>query len=173
MLHFTSEPWLHVTTAQRIAMSALHRKTSAQLSEQLDQPHLIAFYCCTVPQLYHIISHPPTQTVIAGGRSIRITTTFDVLVRYSWCSGWETTQWLGDLRENPPTRPPTLFDIRHKSVMFTTFLIHFIMKVWILHVFFVSCPIQLHFMYSGSGILNIPRSIIVNLVAFRMSLVLH
>lgn len=83
VLHFTNVPWVHFTTAECIQMSALNWQTSAQLSRQHNQPHLMGFYCCAVPQLSHIIPHPPTQTVIAGCISIRIATTFDVLVRYS------------------------------------------------------------------------------------------
>lgn len=44
-------------------------------------------------------THPPTQIGTAGSISIWIATTFDVLVRYPWCSGCEKTQWLWDLKE--------------------------------------------------------------------------
>lgn len=38
-------------------MAALKWQTSAQLSKQYNQPHLMGFYCHTVLQLSHIIPH--------------------------------------------------------------------------------------------------------------------
>lgn len=110
-LHFRDVPWVNFCfrTAECIQMSALKWQTSPQLSKQYNQPHLMGFYCRTVPQLSkHYppsnsikFTHPPTQADTAGSISIWIATTFDVLVRYSWCSGCEKTQWLWDLKEKP------------------------------------------------------------------------
>lgn len=91
---------------------------------QLATSHGFLLLCCATTLPHYPSSnsikftHPPTQTDSAGSISIWIATTFDVLVRYPWCSGCEKTQWLWDLKEKSAHRsshtvryPTSIYDV--------------------------------------------------------------